>query len=109
MPTLFMEYHGPSKSYLAEVMESARELCNIHGSPGFRSGIGRDERDGILSARHHLGEMIVQNHPGCSFLSGDTAVPVSAYPEIIAMAKEEIERGGVTAYIFSHAEMETSI
>ncbi len=103
MPTLFMEYHGPSKSYLAEVMETARELCNLHGCVDFRSGIGRDERDNIFSARHHLGEMIVQNHPDCSFLSADTAVPISAYPEIIVQAREEVAKGGVTAYIFSHA------
>jgi D-lactate dehydrogenase (cytochrome) len=103
MPALFMEYHGPSKDYLSEIMETAREICNVHNCVDFRSGIGRDERDNIFSARHNLGEMIVQNHPGFSFLSGDTAVPVSAYPEIIAMAREEVERGGVTAYIFSHA------
>jgi D-lactate dehydrogenase (cytochrome) len=75
----------------------------VHGCIDFRSGIGRDERDNFFSARHHLSEMIVQNHPGCSFLSGDTAVPISAYPEIIALAREELEKGGVTAYIFSHA------
>ena len=102
-PTIFMEYHGPSKGYLAEVMETTKEVCHVHGCLDFRSGIGRDERDNFFSARHHLSEMIVQNHPGCLFLSGDTAVPVSAYPTIIAMAREEIEKGGVTAYIFSHA------
>ncbi|MBN1905507.1 MAG: FAD-binding oxidoreductase [Deltaproteobacteria bacterium] len=102
-PTLFIEYHGPSISYIGEVMEVTRELCASSNSLDFRSGIGRDERDKLFSSRHRLGEMIVQNHTDCLFLSADTAVPISAYPEIIAMAREEVEKGGVTAYIFSHA------
>lgn len=102
-PTLFMEFHGPSISYLAEVMETAKELCLGNGCINFSSGIGRDERDRFFSARHHISEMIVQNHPDCTFLSGDTAVPVSAYPEIIEMAREEIKKRGIKAYTFSHA------
>jgi D-lactate dehydrogenase (cytochrome) len=102
-PTLFMEFHGPSVNYLSEVMDAAKEFCLGNGCINFSSGIGRDERDNFFSARHHLSEMIVQNHPGYSFLSGDTAVPVSAYPEIIALAREEIKKSEITAYIFSHA------
>ncbi|NLA75105.1 MAG: FAD-binding oxidoreductase, partial [Deltaproteobacteria bacterium] len=102
-PTLFIEYHGPSISYTGEVIEATRELCSSCNSLEFRSGIGRDERDRLFSSRHRLGEMIAQIHPGYLFLSGDSAVPISAYPEIIATAREEIEERGVTAYIFSHA------
>ena len=65
--------------------------------------MGREERDDFFSARHHLSEMIKRNHPDGSFLSGDSAVPISAYPEIIAMVREEIEKNDITAYIFSHA------
>ena len=103
MPTLFVEYHGPSQSYLAEVCDVTRELCMTQGCNDFMSGIGREERDKFFSARHQLSEMIVRSHPDCSFLSGDSAVPVSAYPEIIAMAREEVEKNNLKAYIFSHA------
>ena len=103
MPTLFIEYHGPSKIYLGEIQETTEEICRANGCSEFRAGIGRDERDAFFSARHQLSEMIVRNHPGCSFLSGDSAVPISAYPEIIAMAREEVEKNNITAYIFSHA------
>ena len=67
------------------------------------SGMGRDERDNFFSARHQLSEMITRNHPDCFFLSGDSAVPISAYPEIIALAQEEVEKNNLNAYIFSHA------
>jgi D-lactate dehydrogenase (cytochrome) len=36
-------------------------------------------------------------------MSLDIAVPISAYPEIIAMAREEKQQSGIPAYIFSHA------
>ena len=103
MPTLFIDYHGPSQSYLTDIREITWELCNANGCIDFKTGMGREERNNFLSARHDLSEMITRNHPGYSFLSGDSAVPISAYPEIIAMAREEVEKNNVTAYIFSHA------
>jgi D-lactate dehydrogenase (cytochrome) len=33
----------------------------------------------------------------------DIAVPITAYPEMIAMAMEEKQKSGIPAYIFSHA------
>jgi D-lactate dehydrogenase (cytochrome) len=103
MPTLFTEYHGASINQLAEVLEIVREICREHGSSVFTSGLGRSERDRMFKARHELGEMIFRAHPDCSPMSLDVAVPISAYPEIIAMAGEERERSGIPAYIFSHA------
>ncbi len=103
MPTLFTEYHGPSINQLADVLEMVKEICEEHGSKEFRTGLGREERDRLLEARHELGEMIFRKHPDCSPMSLDVAVPISAYPEIIAMAKDEREKAGIPAYIFSHA------
>ncbi|MBN2418897.1 MAG: FAD-binding oxidoreductase [Deltaproteobacteria bacterium] len=102
-PTLFIEHHGPSQGYLADVLEITEELCMSQGCNDFFKGVGREERDNLFSARHELSEMITRNHPECSFLSGDSAVPISAYPEIIAMAREEVEKNNLNAYIFSHA------
>ena len=102
-PTLFIDYHGPSQSYLTDVLEMTKELCVAQGCINFMEGMGRDERDNFFSARHHLSEMITRNHPDCSFLSGDSAVPISVYPEIITMAREEVEKNNLRAYIFSHA------
>ncbi|MGD9159772.1 MAG: FAD-binding oxidoreductase, partial [Desulfobacteraceae bacterium] len=78
MPTLFIDYHGPSQSYLQDVLELTRELCIEQGCIDFMAGMGREERDNFFSARHELSEMITRNHPDCSFLSGDSAVPISA-------------------------------
>jgi D-lactate dehydrogenase (cytochrome) len=102
-PTLFMEYHGPTKNQLAEVLEIVQEICKGEGCGEFRSGLGRDERDRLFKARHELGEMIIRKHPGCSLMVMDIAVPITAYPEIIGFTREESEKTGIPGYIFSHA------
>ncbi|UCH21397.1 MAG: FAD-binding oxidoreductase [Deltaproteobacteria bacterium] len=103
LPTLFMEFHGPTQNQLTDVLELAREICQEEGCGEFRSGIGRRERDRIFKARHELGEMIGRNHPGCDILIIDVATPITAYPEMIATAKEELISTGLTGYTFSHA------
>jgi len=102
-PTLLMEYHGPTKNQLSEVLAIAQEICNQEGCEEFRPGIGRKERDDLFKARHELGEMIVRKHPGRSLMVIDVAVPITAYPEIIAFARQESEKTGIPGYIFSHA------
>lgn len=102
-PTLFMEYHGPTKNQLAEVLEIVQEICKGEGCSEFRSGLGRTERDDLFKARHELGEMIIRNHPDCSLMVIDVAVPITAYPEMIGFVREESEKTGIPGYIFSHA------
>lgn len=102
-PTLFTEFHGPSTGQLAEVLETAEEICVAGGSLGFRAGLGRSERDRIFKARHALGEMIKRNHADGRVLIMDVAVPITAYPEILAAMQAEIGRHGLTGYFLSHA------
>ena len=102
-PTLFMEYHGPTKNQLAEVLEIVQGICKEEGCEEFRSGLGRKERDDLLKARHELGEIIIRKHPDRSLMVIDVAVPITAYPEMIAFAREELEKTGIPGYIFSHA------
>ncbi|MFC1840494.1 FAD-binding oxidoreductase [Thermodesulfobacteriota bacterium] len=102
-PTLFIEYHGPSGSYLEEVIEMTKELCMENKFNDFRSDMAREERDSFFSARHELSEMVTRKHPDCSFLSSDVAVPITGYPDIISTTRNEIENNSLTAYIFSHA------
>jgi D-lactate dehydrogenase (cytochrome) len=102
-PTLFMEFHGPTKNQLAESLEMVREICNDETCDEFRLGLGRGERDRFFEARYEVGDMITRAHPGCSHMSIDTAVPITAYPEMIAFAKAQAEKRGIKGYIFGHA------
>jgi len=102
-PTLFMEYHGPTKNQLAEVIEIVQEICKEEGCEEFRPGLGWAERDRLFKARHELAEMIIRKHPGCLMMVIDVAVPITSYPEMIAFARKESEKTGIPRYIFSHA------
>jgi D-lactate dehydrogenase (cytochrome) len=102
-PTLFMEFHGPHKRQLAEIMGLVQGICEALGSLEFRAGILKKERNDLLKARYELAEMIMRNHPGRSHIVIDVAVPISAYPEIISFAREESQKAGIPAYTFSHA------
>jgi D-lactate dehydrogenase (cytochrome) len=102
-PTLFIEFHGATLGQLAEALETAQEICSAGGGLEFRPGLGRSERDGIFKARHGLYEMIVRRHPNCRILVMDVAVPLTAYPELLAAMQTEIEENGLTGYVMSHA------
>lgn len=102
-PTLFMEFHGPSKNQLSDILEMAREICQGEGCGEFRSGLGREERDRLFKARHELGEMVMRHNPDRLMVAFDVAVPVTAYPEMIALARKESENASIPGYLFGHA------
>jgi D-lactate dehydrogenase (cytochrome) len=100
---LFVEFLGPSMSYLNEVAFTAEELLKETGAIMVQKGIGRDKRDSLFRARYQLGEMIIRSHPERGFLTTDMAVPISKFPELLMFARE-ITRGlEIPAYIFCHA------
>jgi len=102
-PTLFIEFHGASKTQVQEVTKMAQEICVDIGCHDFIAGIERKDRDKLLKARYELAEMIILNHVDRSHTVIDVAVPVSAYPEIIALAREESNKAGIPGYTFGHA------
>lgn len=102
-PTLFMEFHGASEAQLADVLRMAEEICEDEGGEEFRTGLGREERDRLFSARHELSEMIRRKHPDRTHATADVAVPVSTYPDVIAWSHTALQEAGIPGYIFSHA------
>jgi len=102
-PTLFLEFHGASTSQLAEVLDTARDICEGQGCRDFRPGLGRAERDRLFKARHILGEMIQHNHPEHNILIMDVAVPITRYAELLDAMQSEVRTHGLIAYTLSHA------
>jgi D-lactate dehydrogenase (cytochrome) len=104
LPTLFMEFHGPTKNQLTDVLNIAHDICNEKGCNEFRPGLDKSERDRLMDARHRLGEMIRHHHPGHVRIVIDVAVPISAYPEMISFGREEARKiDTAMAYTFGHA------
>jgi D-lactate dehydrogenase (cytochrome) len=102
-PTLFIEFHGVTRSQLLEVTKMAQEICEDSGCHDFLPGIERKERDDLYKARYELAEMVILNNIGRSHTVIDVAVPMSAYPEIISLARKESRRSGIPGYTFGHA------
>ncbi|VBB42254.1 (S)-2-hydroxy-acid oxidase chain D [uncultured Desulfatiglans sp.] len=102
-PTLFMEFSGPSKNQLAEILEIVRSIADETHCQEFRSGLGKEEWDTLFKARHELGEMIIRNHPGRGFLTTDVAVPISTFPEVLDFAAAASQTLTLPFYIFGHA------
>ena len=103
MPTLFIEFHGPSLTYLTQLLDMAKEICDDNHCLDFDQGLGKSERNRLFEARHELGEMIIRAHPDSHIRSIDVAVPITAYPEIITAARSKTDQAGIPGYAFSHA------
>ncbi len=83
-PNLFMEFSGASPAALEETLGMAEEICRGLGCTRFMPGMGRDARNKLWNARHHLFETLVRYYAGYTYLLTDSAVPISAYPELVA-------------------------
>jgi D-lactate dehydrogenase (cytochrome) len=61
------------------------------------------ERKKLWQARHHSYEIMVRSHPEKRFFINDVAVPISAYPELIAFVERIRDEQNITCYMIGHA------
>jgi D-lactate dehydrogenase (cytochrome) len=102
-PTLLMEFHSATERALQEELGLVEELCRAEGCPSFEAGLGREARDRLWKARHDTYEIEVRANPGISFIVVDVAVPVSKFPELVAVCEEALEKRGLQSYMVGHA------
>lgn len=103
-PTLFMEFHGPTKNQLSDILNMVHDTCVQEECLEFRPGLDREERDRFMEARYALGEMIRYKHPDHTSIVLDVAVPISTYPRMIEFARQEVRTPkNAHAYVFGHA------
>ena len=102
-PTIFMEFHASHISALESVLNTVQEICREAGALSIQTTTNNAERLKIWHARHHTYETIVRRHPGQRVYISDVAVPISAYPELIAFIEIYRREHHLTAYAFGHA------
>lgn len=102
-PTLFMEFHATDKIALSLGLGLVRELCAAAGLVTFRATVDSAERQRLWYARHNAFTITVNNHPGQQFLVLDTAVPISAYPAIVAQVQHSLKKHRLVGYMLGHA------
>lgn len=102
-PTLFMEFHAAQESTLAMGLEMVKEICDDLGALSFQATTDTAARKKLWHARHHSYEIMVRSHPDMQFFINDVAVPISAYPELIAFVEETRRTQQVTSFMIGHA------
>jgi D-lactate dehydrogenase (cytochrome) len=102
-PTLFMEFHAAHETALSLGLELVRKLCESAGLVTFRATLDPAERQRLWYARHNAFTITVKNHPGQRFLVLDVAVPISAYPAIVAQVQHSLKKYHLPGYMLGHA------
>jgi D-lactate dehydrogenase (cytochrome) len=101
--TLFMEFHAAHEATLQMGIETVREICSEFGALSFHATTDPTERKRLWQARHHSYEILKRTYPGKNFLLMDVAVPISAYPELIAYVRETLKKYDAVGYLIGHA------
>jgi len=102
-PTIFMEFHAAHVGALESVLNTVQEICQEAGALSIKTTTNNAERLKLWQARHHAYETIVRRHPGQKVYICDVAVPISAYPELIAFIETYRRAHNMTTYAFGHA------
>jgi D-lactate dehydrogenase (cytochrome) len=102
-PTLFMEFHAAQESTLEAGLGMVREICEEMAVLSFRSTTDTAERKKLWHARHSSYEIMVRSHPNKTFFINDVAVPISAYPELIAFVEKMRDERAIACYMIGHA------
>lgn len=101
-PLLFLEFSGTAPA-VEEDVSLARSLCEEHGGTDYRAAHGRDERDALWEARHHVAYAAAAANPGKRFVAMDVAVPLSKFPETVELARATLSAHGLAGPVFGHA------
>jgi D-lactate dehydrogenase (cytochrome) len=102
-PSIFMEFHAAHETSLTAELDLIREICKEIGAINIQATADPTERKRLWHARHALYENAVRQNPGKTFYVNDVAVPISAYPELIAYIEQQRDAHGMTAYLVGHA------
>lgn len=102
-PTLLMEVHSAHAESLEADIAIVRDICEELNVVTFKATTDNTERQILWEARHRAYETLIRNHPGQKIFIMDVAVPISAYPELIAYSRQQIDAHGIKGYMKGHA------
>lgn len=102
-PTLFMEFHAAHEESLRLGLETVRQICNEMGATAVWATADPTERRQLWHARHHTFETLVRTHPDSRWLILDVAVPISAYPALVAHVAQTLATHQHPGYMIGHA------
>ena len=101
-PTLFLEFHGSSEADVAAQAQETAGIAEEWGGSGFAWASDERERRRLWHARHRAYDAARALRPGCTGLTTDVCVPVSALADCVTAAQADIAEHGLTAPIVGH-------
>ncbi|MDB5709478.1 MAG: FAD-binding protein [Sphingomonas bacterium] len=101
LTTLFFEFHG-SPSYVAEQVETVKELAALNGGGEFQWSNLPEERSKLWKARHEAYYAAVAVRPGAVGWATDVCVPLSRLTECIGETKADLQAATLPATILGH-------
>jgi len=101
LPALFFEFHS-SMSDLTEIGELVQGLCEDNGATCIEHATKQEDRNKIWKARHQVAIAERTLRPGTRTLVTDVVVPVSNLPEVIRMAKSDLDQTELVAPLCGH-------
>ena len=101
LTTLFVEFHG-SERYVAEQIETVKELAEANGGGEFRWAEKTEDRNALWKARHEAYYAAVNLRPGATGWATDVCVPMSRLAECIGETKADLSASSVPATILGH-------
>lgn len=102
-PLLLMEIHATHEETADLDLALVQEICDELGVISFQATTDHAVRKKMWQARHHMFETQVRMFPGYQWQVMDIAVPVSAYPELIAYSRQVLEERDTHGLMVGHA------
>lgn len=102
-PTLLMEFHATHEETIQLGLDMVREICDEMGAVRVQATADPTTRQHLWHARHQTFETKVRLHPGTHWMPMDVAVPISAYPALVAYAEQAMQAQGVSGFLIGHA------
>ena len=102
-PILLMEVHATHETAAALDLAIIREICEDLGALRFQATTDHAERQKMWHVRHHMFETKLRVFPHYQWQLMDIAVPISAYPQLIATVMETMAAYKVDGYAIGHA------
>jgi D-lactate dehydrogenase (cytochrome) len=103
LPALFVELHCSSPAALAAEAEAVVDAVRSAGATEVTTATTAAERSRLWEARHQLYWAVRSMFPGRAYVIGDTAVPLSAMPELVDYTATVMRELGLDGIIAGHA------
>lgn len=102
-PMLFVELHALSENGLEDQVDFLKDIFDSNKAFKFNWSSKQEERTQLWKARHNLHWSILNTKPGHLSIDTDVCVPISRFPEMVALTQSLIHKFQLDAPLMGHA------